>query len=91
MLSEEEKRLQLHNQLFCRLRPEQEVFLRMYHIPQKDEPVTMLTTTEIHRTLCRKNPSAMRGVSVYQLGRTLSSMGLTRVHTETGNKYAVVC
>lgn len=91
MLPDEEKRLQLHNQLFSRLRPEQEVFLRMYRIPQKDEPVTMLTTTEIHRTLCRQNPSAMRGVSVYQLGRTLSAMGLTRVHTETGNKYAVVC
>ena len=87
MVPEEELTLQQHNLLFSRLRPEQEVFLRLYHVPQEGEEVSMLTTTEIHRALCKFNPSAMRGVSVYQLGRTLSAMGLKRVHTMYGNKY----
>ena len=89
MTSAEEQALQEHNLLFSRLRPEQEVFLRLYHAPEEGEKYSMLTTTEIHRSLCLRNPSAMRGISVYQLGRTLSAMGLKRVHTEYGNKYAV--
>ena len=90
MTSAEERALQEHNLLFCRLRPEQEVFYDLYSVPQEGDVCSMLTTTEIHRSLCQSNPSAMRGISVYQLGRTLSAMGLKRVHTEYGNKYAVV-
>ena len=90
MDQEEEAHVQYHNQLFSRLRPELEVFHRLYTLPMENEEPQYLTTTEIHRTLCQANPSAMRGINVLQLGRVLSASGLERVHTKVGNKYAVV-
>lgn len=87
---QEEKILQFHNQLFTCQRPELEVFYRLYTIPTHNEKPQMYTTTEIHRSLCLANPSAMRGINVLQLGKTLSALGLRRIHTKVGNKYAVV-
>ena len=85
----EETAVQEHNQLFSRLRPEEEVFHQLYYLPEPRTDCEMLTATEIHRTLCQSNPSAMRGITVNHLGRTLAAMGLKRVHTRTGNRYAV--
>lgn len=89
MDEQEERNLQEHNLLFCCPRPEREVFLGKYGIPHEGDATEVLTATEIHRQLCLENPSAMRGINVNQLGRTLCAMGLSRVHTEFGNKYRV--
>ena len=89
MDTEEELRLQEHNLFFKRMRPEEEVFHELYEIPEVQEEGELLCAAEIHRALCKHNPPAMRGVNVIQLGRSLSTMGLKRVRTKTGNKYVV--
>ena len=90
MNSSEEVVLQQHNQLFMRLRPEEEVFHEVYVIPTAEEDGVMYTATEIHRRLCQHNPGAMRGINVQKLGKTLTCMGIKRVHTKVGNKYRLV-
>ena len=85
----EETRLQEHNLYFKRMRPEEEVFHSLFRIPEGYEKGILLCAAEIHRMLCKVNPSAMRGINVIQLGRSLSTMGLKRVRTKTGNKYEV--
>ena len=90
MNSEEETALQEHNLYFKRLRPDEEVFFHLYQFPTESDPGILQGAAEIHRHLCKGNPSAMRGINVMQLGRTLSSLGLKRVKTKTGNKYWVI-
>ena len=90
MNAEEEKALQEHNLYFKRLRPEEEVFFQLYRTPMGNEEGTLMGAAEIHHRMCKANPSAMRGISVIQLGRTLTASGLKRVKTKTGNKYSVM-
>ena len=90
MDQEEEQKLQEHNLYFKRMRPEEEVFHSLFQIPNENEHGKLLCAAEIHRCLCQSNPSAMRGVNVIKLGRSLSTMGLKRVRTKTGNKYEVI-
>ena len=86
MDSSEELEMQQHNKVFMKLRPEEEVFHQVYRIPEGDEG-KMYTATEIHRKLCQRNAGAMRGINVQMLGKTLTCMGIKRVHTKVGNKY----
>ena len=86
MDSSEEQEMQLHNKVFMKLRPEEEVFHQVYSIPVEGKG-QMFTATEIHRKLCRWNAGAMRGITVQMLGKSLACMGLKRVHTKVGNKY----
>lgn len=90
MNAEEEKELQEHNLYFKRLRPEEEVFYQLFRVPLEQEEGILMGAAEIHHRLCKSNSSAMRGISVIQLGRTLTASGLKRVKTKTGNKYRVV-
>ena len=89
MDANEEQTLQQHNLLFAQFHPEEEVFMRLFDIPKQNEEGQMMTTTEIHHLLCQNSPSSMRGVNASHLGRTLSGLGLKRIHTKTGNKYFV--
>ena len=89
MDSSEELEMQLHNKLFMKLRPEEELFHQVFRIPEDGEG-QMYTATEIHRKLCLVNAGAMRGITVQMMGKTLSCMGLKRVHTNVGNKYRLV-
>ena len=90
MNREEEAELQRHNLHFMRLHPEAEVFHQIYALPQNNDEGELFTTSEILRTLCHHNSSAMRGINVRQLGRTLSSIGLQRIHTSMGTKYRLI-
>ena len=90
MDAEEESKLQEHNLYFKRMRPEEEVFYQLFRVPDAGEHGKLLGAAEIHRLLCKSNPSAMRNVNVMKLGRSLSTMGLKRVRTKTGNKYEVM-
>lgn len=90
MNAEEEGVLQEHNLAFCRLRPEEEVFHQLFRMPQEQEEGTLMGAAEIHQCLCKAYPAAMRGISVIQLGRLLTSCGLKRIRTKTGNKYRVM-
>ena len=90
MNAEEEKALQEHNLYFKRLRPEEEIFYQLFRYPLEREEGTLMGAAEIHRRMCKANASAMRGISVIQLGRTLTAGGLQRVKTKEGNKYRVV-
>ena len=88
MNTEEEEELQEHNLLFKRLRPEEEVFYQVFEAPTNGRG-KLLSATEIHRSLCKSNPSAMRGVNVVQTGKMLTGLQLQRRHTREGNKYLV--
>lgn len=90
MDAEEEKELQEHNLPFSRLRPEEELFYQCFRVPGAGEAAELISATTLHRLLCRHNAAAMRGISVLQLGRTLSGMGVKKVHTKMGNKYYVL-
>ena len=90
MNAEEEKALQEHNLYFKRLRPEEEIFYQLFRLPMENEEGSLIGAAEIHHRMCKANPSAMRGISVIQLGRTLTASGLKRVKTKTGNKYSVM-
>ena len=90
MNREEEAELQRHNLHFMRLHPETEVFHQVYALPQASDEGEFFTTSEILRTLCRHNSSAMRGINVRQLGRTLTGIGLPSIHTSIGTKYRLI-
>lgn len=85
----EERKLQEHNRFFKRLHPEQEVFFRLFGLPEREGDGRLLSVAEIFRRLCDFNGKAMRGISVVQLGRSLTELGLKRVHTRWGNRYWV--
>lgn len=89
MDASEEMEMQQHNKVFMKLRPEEEVFHQIFIIPKEGEG-KMYTATEIHRRLCQQNAGAMRGINVQKLGKTLTCMGIKRVHTKVGNKYRLV-
>ena len=54
------------------------------------EKALMLSAAEIFQRLKKYNPAAMRSVSAGNFGKFLSSLGIERKHTESGNFYRVV-
>ena len=55
-----------------------------------DEAGQWFTATDMFRTLAKKNPAALRGVSAKQLSYRLIAMGFKPRHTDHGNFYHVV-
>ena len=54
------------------------------------EKALMLSAAEIFQRLKKHNPAAMRSVSAGNFGKFLSSLGIERKHTASGNYYRVV-
>ena len=84
---EEEEEIQLHNRAFYRHSPEEEAFFKVFALPKDGEPCTELMSVDIHRILLKRFPVLMRGVKPTKIGRVMTKVGATRIHTDKGNVY----
>ena len=84
---EEEEEIQLHNRAFYRHSPEEEAFFKVFALPKDGEPCTELMSVDIHRILLKRFPVLMRGVKPTKIGRIMTKIGATRIHTDKGNVY----
>ena len=84
---EEEEEIQLHNRAFYRHSPEEEAFFKVFALPKEGEPCTELMSVDIHRILLKRFPVLMRGVKPTKIGRIMTKVGATRIHTDKGNVY----
>ena len=57
---------------------------------QANEEGQWFTVANMFRTLNKKNPAALRGISAKQLSYRLTAMGFKPRHTNHGNFYHVV-
>ena len=88
--TEEEREIQVHNRLFYKSSPEQEIFFRCFRLPSGEEQGIQLSSTEIFCRLQKKFPAALRGCNVCNMGRMLVALGVERVRTRYGSSYRVV-
>ena len=84
---EEEEEIQRHNRAFYRHSPEEEAFFKVFALPKDGEPCTELMSVDIHRILLKRFPVLMRGVKPTKIGRIMTKIGATRIHTDKGNVY----
>ena len=84
---EEEEEIQLQNRAFYRHSPEEEAFFKVFALPKDGEPCTELMSVDIHRILLKRFPVLMRGVKPTKIGRIMTKIGATRIHTDKGNVY----
>ena len=87
---EEEEEIQLHNRAFYRHSPEEEAFFKVFALPKDGEPCTELMSVDIHRILLKRFPVLMRGVKPTKIGRIMTKIGATRIHTDKGNVYELI-
>ena len=87
---EEEKEVQRRNKAYYRQSPLEDIFHACYRRPKADEEGQWFTAAEMFRTLCKRNPAALRGISAKQLSYRLTVMGFKPRHTDHGNYYHVV-
>ena len=67
--------------------PEEEAFFKVIALPKDGEPCTELMSVDIHRILLKRFPVLMRGVKPTKIGRIMTKVGATRIHTDKGNVY----
>ena len=87
---EEEKEVQHRNKAYYRQSLLEDVFHAYYRHPKVDEEGQWFTAADMFRTLNKKNPAALRGISAKQLSYRLTAMGFKPKHTDHGNFYHVV-
>ena len=87
---EEEKEVQRRNKAYYRQSLLEDVFHAYYRHPKVDEEGQWFTAADMFRTLNKKNPAALRGISAKQLSYRLTAMGFKPRHTDHGNFYHVV-
>ena len=87
---EEEKEVQRRNKAYYRQSLLEDVFHAYYRHPKADEEGQWFTAADMFRTLSKKNPAALRGISAKQLSYRLSAMRFKPKHTDHGNFYHVV-
>lgn len=88
--SEEEAEIMAANESYYKHPVEEDVFRSCFRPAGYGEKALMLSAAEIFQRLKKHNPSAMRSVSAGNFGKFLSSLGIERKHTESGNYYRVV-
>ncbi len=86
---EEERSIMYNNAPFQKRGMEQDVFYSHFR-PAINGEGNLLSAATIFCYLKKKNPAAMREVSAIHFGKTLTALGLEKVHTEKGNMYRVV-
>lgn len=87
---EEEREVQRRNKAYYRQSLLEDVFHAHYRHPKTDEEGQWFTAADMFRTLSKKNPAALRGISAKQLSYRLTAMGFKSRHTDHGNFYHVV-
>ena len=88
--SEEEAEIMAANESYYKHPVEEDVFRSCFRPAEYGEKALMLSAAEIFQRLKKYNPAAMRSVSAGNFGKFLSSQGIERKHTESGNYYRVV-
>ena len=88
--SEEEAEIMAANESYYKHPVEEDVFRSCFRPAEYGEKALMLSAAEIFQRLKKHNPAAMRSVSAGNFGKFLSSLGIERKHTESGNYYRVV-
>ncbi len=83
---DEEDEIQLHNQVFYRNDPAEEIFRKCFSLPASGEDAVFMTSSEIYETMRKRFPSVMRSVNINSLSRLLPSLA-PRVHTKKCNGY----
>ena len=87
---EEEKDVQRRNKAYYRQSLLEDVFHAYSRHPRADEEGQWFAAADMFRTLSKKNPAALRGISAKQLSYRLTAMGFKPRHTDHGNFYHVV-
>ena len=88
--SDEEQEIQLHNQAFYQVHPEEELLRNHFREPSEGEMCEMFSLSEILEALKEKHGSLLRNVSMVKFGNALVASGVERVHTKFGNRYKLV-
>ena len=90
LTKEEELEIQEHNQNFYKQSTEEEVFFKVFRLPNKGEPFVKMTASSIFDMLQKRYPALMRGASVRQFGKVLCHIGAKKTRTSMGSVYEVV-
>lgn len=89
--AEDEAAIAANNAPFYKQEIDYELFHRHYHIPFGNEKSELLPASEIFEYLKKKHPAAMRSTTPLSFSRTLTALGLERIHRKDRNYYRVAC
>ncbi len=87
--SEDEARIMEHNSPFQKRGMVEDLFLRYYRIPDENEETTYLLASDMFEYLKKQHPAAMRNATPNTFGKTLTTLGIDRIHRKDGNYYRV--
>ncbi len=87
---EEEAAVMDNNQPFQKRGPEEDLFFNCFRHPQEGEEGQLFSAAYIYNELKRLYPSSMREVKAAGFSKSLTALGIRRVHTRYGNRYRVV-
>jgi hypothetical protein len=90
LTKEEELEIQEHNQNFYKQSTEEEVFFKVFRLPNEGELFVKMTASSIFDMLQKRYPALMRGASVRQFGKVLCHIGAKKTRTSMGSVYEVV-
>lgn len=86
---EEEKAIMENNASFQRRSMAEDVFHLCYEIPKTDEDYVLLSAAQMFTYMKKQYPSAMRDASEASFSKTLTALGVKRIHSYRGNLYKV--
>ena len=89
LTKEEELEIQEHNQDFYKQSTEEEVFFKVFRLPNEGEPFVKMTASSIFDMLQKRYPALMRGANVRQFGKVLCHIGAKKTRTNQGSIYEV--
>ena len=89
LTKEEELEIQEHNQDFYKQSTEEEVFFKVFRLPNEGEPFVKMTASSIFDMLQKRYPALMRGANVRQFGKVLCHIGVKKTRTNQGSIYEV--
>ena len=89
LTKEEELEIQENNQVFYKQSTEEEVFFKVFRLPNEGEAFVKMTASSIFDHLQKRYPALMRGANVRQFGKVLCHIGAKRSRSNMGSVYEV--
>ena len=89
LTKEEELEIQENNQVFYKQSTEEEVFFKVFRLPNEGEAFVKMTASSIFDHLQKRYPDLMRGANVRQFGKVLCHIGAKRSRSNMGSVYEV--
>ena len=86
---EEETEIQLHNKAYYRHSPVEEVFHKVFRLPNEGEECIEMTATDIFIMLQKRYPAVLRGANPRGLGKILRKVGAERIRRQYGSVYRI--